>query len=1390
MVQSKALEVNLASYHVDVDIDPKYAPLQAVMSQYYGLTDGLTVFLKELSHPYRNWQFIVNDARGYALDYFHLLKTHSEGPEAVALFADIFHQAVTSAKDPLVVADAGDNLLLFLQKAVTDAGDAFHAFWPALAEAFRRIAGVDDAPFFLFVKSYYQIRRLGTHVHDAAPEDIADFSAVNALLARYFQATYDYWLSEEDPWEWFTAEAGDINGSDALKSCFADVTHAAVRDCRKRLTEILDGADMKSRETLAALIALPGFNQFVEKYRKIPAQLLSEGEQSGLGNRWKVIFLFHIMNASGLSSIHEEVLRDINRTLSWLISHENNREIVKLIHKTFSILKTRTDRYPTTALNSILNMGKGVYKTDDHDLVNYFIDSVIDLGFQAPMIGGVGNDWQIIVNNAHILNIRTWLELIELNPKWSTRMISYLIIHISLCGVFIKDTDLFPRDITRLLNSEISHVYNLVKQLTRLLPAFFNDIGAEGALREISTRIDEITHRKDELVHFLRKQSHVESSNRIIGFMEAVLNFWRTRDKSGLEPFVPPAIYEGVRAEGPYVDGVHRAMTELENRGLDLPDDLLRFNDAQVSALLRQAKDIPEADAERVQLAIALYKLLNQKYNIDFIELNQYISQLKAEAFPDLHKLKQALEEKSLKKKVGKLLDYLAKLKNIILSDKVYEVREDIYKKRHFTIDIPSMYGSYHELKFDALGLTFRIESLVNVLFEELVENLDLSLITKATLYEIFARLRLFYRALQLDGMPSVEIERHLDLLASSLDVRGFSFTQYLDIFKEFVQAVNHIISDHFHNIHEQNLNRILSQIPLDHILPKYMPADAPPDRERLKHRISEIYFRDRIATSMALQQMDTFLSKILQTLFQQAEKLPGKKLHQLLLYDPEYVITTIENAGSGVHGLISLGNKGQNLARMKKFGMPVPPGFIITTEVFRFRDMIYSYPPAEQNFKEQLARKISEMERKTGNNFGDPANPLLFSVRSGSSISQPGMMDTFLNVGINQEIAEGIARVSGNAWFAWDNYRRFLQCWGMSTYLDRDDFDAIMNDFKSRWGIPLKRFFSGQQMKQVALAYKKKIEEAGVKILDNPFEQLYMAIKRVFRSWDSPKARTYRKIMGISEDWGTAVTVQKMVFGNASRQAGTGVIFTHNPRWSVDSIRLWGDFTLGNQGEDVVAGLVQTLPISISQQEIEKRNTDVTLESHFPNIYYELTQWAAGLIEEKGWSPQEMEFTFESPDASDLYLLQTRDMAMRERKKVLQFDPAELEDRAFLGHGIGVSGGAMSGRAVFDLEEIDKWRSGEPRTSLILLRGDTVPDDIKEIFAADGLLTARGGLTSHAAVVAHRLDKTCVVGCGNMIFKEKEKTALFNQVVIRPGDFISIDGQEGSVFQDAIRVI
>ncbi len=684
-VKSKALEVNIADYHVDVIIDTKYSVLQEVMSKYFGLMEGLNVFLEELSHPYKNWRFIVAEARKYSLEYFHLLKSHPRGPEAAKLLIEILIDAADACKDAEVKEDSIDNILLFTQKTIKESGPYLNKFKPVIDETFNRIHSFRDDLFSLLIKSYYAINRLAeTYLHNS-PESCTDFKALNLLLIKYYRYTYGYWLNQADPQTWFEKEAVEIDPNYHFDDFFKSISHQRLKDWRSQLE--LDSRDkhIESEAVLTRLLELPGFGQIVEAYRQIPRQFLKIKDKKGLARHFKLIFLFHIMNLDGLSLIYEETLRDINQTLTWIIENENFHNIQSLIRKTFTILKEQSRMYQATALNCVLNMGKGVYNTDEIDLVNFFIDSVIDLGFQAPMPQGVDDDRKIRVNSAHILNIRTWLELIEVNPKWSTRLLSGLIIHLSLCGVFIKDIDIFPRDITRFLNSRVDPVYNLAKQLTRLFPAFFNDIGAEGRLREISTNIDESTQRKDKLIHFLRKQSHVESSNRIVPFMRAILYFWQTRDKTCLELYVPASIYDEIDTSGRFIDGVNKVFSHFVEQGFNIPGDLLNLSEDRIKLLVKEIADVPDIDRQRVELAIALYKLLHQKYSFDYIELGGYIAQLRTEALPDFSRAEQALAEPDLTKKLFMLLDYMEKLKAIILSDQSYEIKENIYKKRHIS---------------------------------------------------------------------------------------------------------------------------------------------------------------------------------------------------------------------------------------------------------------------------------------------------------------------------------------------------------------------------------------------------------------------------------------------------------------------------------------------------------------------------------------------------------------------------------------------------------------------------------------------------------------------------------------------------------------------------------
>lgn len=1384
VLDSDALRSNLEETAVDrVAVDPKYEVLQETVAGYRGILKTVDTLLFELNHPFKNWEFILPEMRAFALKHFSSYARHPKGPEAIGVILEVFLEAAINAGRESLETRAIDNLLGYLDKIVSEM-DALQSegLRRVLGGCFARLLSLPQRQFFSLASSHVSLKRIGQILLRKLRAD-SQLTEFNRVLMRSLKVTYAYWLGEEDPGDWFAA-AGRVTAADILER----ISHRRLREYLVNLDELSsrDG----SAATLRSLLNLPGYLEIVRAYKEVPFLLSGASPQAGtageeLTKNPKIQALFKIMEIPGLQDIHEETLREMNYTLVELIRKEPPGQMEEFLLKTFSLLKSSVENYPQTALQCIQTIGAEIFNRGYSSLVEVFLEQVLHFGFQYPGVQGVNANWQLISNPCHLINVRVWLDLIARNPKWCSTLLSALIINLKLGGTCIKDTDLFQKEVTKLLNADIEPVYNLIKQLTKLLPVYFNEIGAEGKLRDATTEIDELRHRRDPLIHFLRKQSHVESSNLLEDFIREIFRFWRLKDKTGLQSFLPPEIYGPLETEGAFVDEAHAAVEALfQEKRLAREEGLLELAEQEIDSFLKDLPGVGAGEKRRVALLIQIYRLVNQKYNLGFQEIRYHLQEASRWGFEGLDSLQKVLDRDDPRECLKALLTYLEGLKEIILSPQRFEAREDIYRKRHIAVDIPSMYGRYREKKFDALGLTFRLENLANVYFERLMDSLDLSFITRTTFFDLIPYIRFLFCGMQLDGISSQRLDTHVKLLEKSLEIKRFSFSQYLDIFRGFSEGVKDILSVYYVNAHKENLAELIRQMGRENIQPKYLLSageEATPGE--FVHRIGERFLRDLISGTFGLQYLDNFLSRIQQILAEQKETLNEVDLDLLMTYDPKKVCCPIHPANPLTNDLIHLGSKGYNLAVLAAEGAPVPPGFIITTEVFRCLRIIDSYKHAHDHFEREIRAGIQQIEEATGREYGHPARPLLLAVRSGATISMPGMLATLLNVGLNEETVEGLARSSGEAWYAWDNYRRFLQSWGMSFGMEREVFSEIMRNHKYRHGVEKKRQFSAEEMRELALTYRRAVEERHITLYEDPWAQLRVAVQQVFASWHSTQAREYREIMGISDRWGTAAIVQAMVFGNLSLSSGSGVVFTAHPYRKIRRVALWGDFTPGNQGEDIVGGLVSTYSISREQKEMDGREGDLSLETDFPEVYKRLFEIAKTLVYEKRWNPQEMEFTFEGPQATKFYILQTRDMVSAKRQKFEAFHPKSDLQESFLGKGIGASGGALAGRAVFTLEDIQRLRQEDPGTPLILIRSDTVPEDIKVISLTDGLLTAKGGQTSHAAIVAFQLDKTAVVGCHHMAVLENEGRCLIGQTVVRRGDFISLDGRKGLVY-------
>ena len=504
------------------------------------------------------------------------------------------------------------------------------------------------------------------------------------------------------------------------------------------------------------------------------------------------------------------------------------------------------------------------------------------------------------------------------------------------------------------------------------------------------------------------------------------------------------------------------------------------------------------------------------------------------------------------------------------------------------------------------------------------------------------------------------------------------------------------------------------------------------------------------------------------------------------------------------------LGGKGANLAEMSKLGLPVPPGFSITTEVCtHFYKNHNAYP---DTLKQQVDKALCLIESEVGCKFGDPKNPLLVSVRSGARVSMPGMMDTVLNLGLNKITVEGLAQKSDDARFAYDSYRRFIQMYGdVVLGIDHYNFEEILDLKKDEAGVTLDTELTSDDLKSLIDAYEEKVSSVtGKAFPQDPVEQLWGAIGAVFSSWMVPRAITYRKLNDIPENWGTAVNIQAMVFGNMGENCATGVAFTRDP--STGENIFYGEYLVNAQGEDVVAGIRTPQHLTKEGKESNKSNLP-SMEEVMPQVFDQL-KGIRSTLEQHYTDMQDIEFTVQQ---GKLYMLQTRagkrttaaalkiavDMVdeglIGSETAISRIEPSSLDqllhptldpdaNRKIVARGLPASPGAASGKVVFDADEAERISArGE---QVILVRIETSPEDIHGMHAAEGILTTRGGMTSHAAVVARGMGRPCVAGAGELRVDYQAKTIAARDVVIGEGEEITLDGASGDVMVGRVATI
>jgi len=1346
---SKALGANLAeanAHGITVPMDHEHFTELSI--SYWGIHQKSKELMLEYHHPYSNRQLVVEKWREVLLGHFWFYNSLEEAEGSFAVLIDIGKELLYSdvrERERHRIIQTLLELVEHLSKQQTIREQTIHACLDTLKEYFahNELDIVSNSRYFQ--RCLNGIAQLPQFSNKA-------FEMTKTVLQKctaFWESTSNIegWLRERSP----------------LLSCdYAQIISSMGRPYFSQLWD-----DIKRAEEWHELTRIPSVDQIANHFHESVDRIDTPVD--------RIYLLSYLMHLPGMDNLLDRLLMDMNRALKGVQSSFKDDEFISFLENRFGLFGAFKSKHMNTLLDCFLTLGKEAADTNNQKIVDFCVEKLIRFGFVSPGVVHITDDWQVQVDTNHLKNIRTWLELVEYAPSMMRRLLSAIVIELRLGGIFISDTDLFQRDITKLLNAKIASYYKHIKQLCRIFPVYFTEIGCEGKLRDLTTAIDELSLRQDKLLHFLRKQTHAESNSTNIQLTKAIMQFWYDGQLEHLKDLVPSDILESIDLNSEWFVHINKILHQLCDKEGYTPEQLLCLGKEELETKLSGISICNARDEKRLQHLIEIHALLREKYSLEMRDVVPTLRQYTFLNKTHIDNLAYSIANRDIEKALKQVYCIMHDLNTVILDPKDSEAWESIYRKRHIAAGIPSMYGQYREPKFEALGLTFRLEKLASRLMEQLIQPINLNYVTARTLRRIHNVLSLFQEGMIVDGIYSHEFEYHLKMLEFTFTSSSFSLAQYINILHFLEQDVKEIINAYFLRIYDEPLRIITSKQSEEQGI-------SETEKQQISAKISEEFYREVISSAFLIQTLDNFIATSLNAARNTQDSYPKDLIHKAMTYNPDLISSPLYEQTPMVDNPVFLGAKAYFLKKLHSLGFPIPHGFVMTTELFRHEEAILRHPLITQELDEIIQEHVAMLEKSTGRQFGNPERPLLLSVRSGSAFSMPGAMHTFLNVGMNDQIAGAFCLQPSMSWGAWDCYRRLLQNWGMANGIERDAFDNIIQDFKTLEKVVHKAQFSAKQMREIAYEYKELLHRRGIHFEQDPFLQLRHAIFKVIESWSSYRTKVYRERLEIADEWGTAVIIQKMVLGNINSRSGSGVAFTCDPCESTQGVNLYGDYTTCSQGEDIVAGLVHALPMSEHQHKKELRDVGLSLETAFPRIYDRLVNLSTEMIDKHGFGHQEIEFTFESDKPEDLYILQirTKGVEISDKRSVFTVPQDQMH---LVGRGVGIGGGALSGIMAINMDDLEILSARYPNEKLVLVRPDTVPDDIGMIFECDGLLTGRGGITSHAAVTATRLGKVCIVGCKDFAVNEVEKSCTIGGIKFKPGDKISIEGYLGNVY-------
>ncbi len=1450
----------------DAEIAERAENLLLPLKGKLGSVQKVSSLISELRHPNTDWKSVISGLRSYLFDHLHDIAGYS-GSILPVVFHYLRLGTVRGKGSALRAADTFFDRYSYLLgngNGNLPGADGIKLLFRDFAGEYLALLMDLSREGMYFGHVNEMARRAGALILEKEPGN--DFIARG--IARFIGEQYRLYVggcitADRKEIDELTA-ALDFPGAEEIAELLAGVTGEAYRERRVLLEKDADGTGIFSGGGGSA-----DFSHNARVWEEI-CRRMKRAVEDGLlsGGAAELALAGYLIEKSAQGSDRELQLF-ISRSVASLCSVISRRDDPEIMRSVIDMVMPRLfgeiergGNYQA-AFTSIYNIGRTVAESGRVYLIDHFIDYLVRFRFRFPEFSGIAQDWSVIVNSSHLENIRTWMRLIEINPPLMKKLAASLIVNLKLGGVFLKDTDVFQRDISRLLNSGYRDVFYLVTSLAAVFPAFYHDIGATGDIRSFTEKID-TNHRMNDLVHFIRKQVHVESSSGTVFLMQRVMEFWMTGDRGLLKNLVPSEVYEslgdlqaldgldaseaarviveavrgrfGGEKEELFWDFLNRVSGEdflefarvADIPGLDpheresaialirdyfekkSPTEMMKIlchlrehsgvdgggtaiwkflyevSDGDFRKLCDKAEKsgISRVNVEKFLHFLHVYRLLYDKYNFSDVRMIDRLEDCsKSGLFNPPGFFFAALRGNDAAAGLEALLSMQLSLKNdILLSPDVFEPLDTIEFKRHIAFGIPSMYGSYKERKFDTLRVFFQMNIIRASFFERMLREMEIPDGKSLDYPGIKKALRLFLRAFIIDGLANQEMITVISLL----EAPNLTLSRVRDMVNHLL-VIHGEVSDHFNETFKFVCREAIKSIGVERISDRFQGSGRNGgDMEIIVDR----FLRDQITQSPLLQIFDNLLVGLRDRLSRLMEEDAGDvRLNRRRRKDSKGLLAIPINDGrpkldDGTCAPVwEVGGKAHGLMFASRLeGITVPDGYIISSDFYkRIRDGNIRNPRFRRKLTHLLKKYVDDFSH---GRFGEPPDPALLSVRSGAVFSMPGVMDTITNVGITDEVLDAMSRI--DSWFAYDCYRRLIQDFGISSYgIDRSVFENLMASAKADAGVDLKEKLTGSQMKLLTRKYRYVINEYGHSIPKDPYDQLFYAVLAVFESWDSEIARNYRRFVNLSDDWGTAVIVQRMVFGNISPSDITGVV--HSQYLGREKLSLFGEYKTRAQGHDIVSGVARVFPISEEQKKIYAKSAEFpSLETAFPAHYSALS--AAVKKIRDGWGNDvEIEFTFEG---NTLFILQVRGMT----RHVFAVDELDEEPafliNSLLGQGLAASGGAVSGRAVFRIDRIDLLRAEHPGDKIILIRPETNPEDVIGLKKSDGILTCVGGMTSHAVLQMRRLEKSGVSDFSPMKIDEVKNEARVavpsregGFAFIREGEFITIDGTTGNVY-------